>query len=67
MLEHVNHPFICNLRYSFQDVEYMYDLPLPNPRGQSAGTLLTRCNQVSRRGLDERRRLAVPYIEKDFH
>ncbi|KAG6189008.1 hypothetical protein E4U10_005092 [Claviceps purpurea] len=24
MLEHVNHPFICNLRYSFQDVEYMY-------------------------------------------
>lgn len=25
MLEHVNHPFICNLRYSFQDIEYMYD------------------------------------------
>ncbi|CAK7265548.1 Serine/threonine kinase [Sporothrix epigloea] len=24
MLEHVNHPFICNLRYSFQDIEYMY-------------------------------------------
>ncbi|POR35210.1 Protein kinase-like domain protein [Tolypocladium paradoxum] len=24
MLEYVNHPFICNLRYSFQDVEYMY-------------------------------------------
>jgi len=23
MLEHVNHPFICNLRYSFQDIEYM--------------------------------------------
>ena len=27
MLEHVNHPFICNLRYSFQDVEYMFVLP----------------------------------------
>ncbi|CCC11182.1 hypothetical protein SMACR_03888 [Sordaria macrospora] len=24
MLEYVNHPFICNLRYSFQDIEYMY-------------------------------------------
>lgn len=24
MLEHLNHPFICNLRYSFQDIEYMY-------------------------------------------
>lgn len=23
MLEHLNHPFICNLRYSFQDIEYM--------------------------------------------
>jgi serine/threonine kinase 32 len=24
MLEYLNHPFICNLRYSFQDIEYMY-------------------------------------------
>lgn len=23
MLEHLNHPFLCNLRYSFQDVEYL--------------------------------------------
>jgi len=23
MLEHLNHPFLCNLRYSFQDAEYM--------------------------------------------
>lgn len=23
MLEHLNHPFLCNLRYSFQDYEYM--------------------------------------------
>lgn len=36
MLEHLNHPFLCNLRYSFQDVEYLYvlllrpdDNPLP--------------------------------------
>lgn len=28
MLEHVNHPFICNLRYSFQDIEYMYARPV---------------------------------------
>jgi serine/threonine kinase 32 len=26
MLEHLNHPFICNLRYSFQDTQYMYGL-----------------------------------------
>lgn len=24
MLEHLDHPFLCNLRYSFQDIEYMY-------------------------------------------
>jgi len=24
MLEHLNHPFLCNLRYSFQDIEYLY-------------------------------------------
>lgn len=29
MLEHVNHPFICNLRYSFQDIEYMYERTSP--------------------------------------
>ena len=23
MLEHLNHPFLCNLRYSFQDIEYL--------------------------------------------
>lgn len=23
MLEHLNHPFVCNLRYSFQDMEYL--------------------------------------------
>lgn len=34
MLEHVNHPFICNLRYSFQDIEYMYArlVVAPEPR-----------------------------------
>ena len=24
MMEHLNHPFLCNLRYSFQDMEYLY-------------------------------------------
>ncbi|KAF2494833.1 kinase-like protein [Lophium mytilinum] len=24
MLEHLNHPFLCNLRFSFQDIEYLY-------------------------------------------
>ncbi|KAI9792135.1 MAG: hypothetical protein M1833_001249 [Piccolia ochrophora] len=24
MLEHLNHVFLCNLRYSFQDMEYLY-------------------------------------------
>ncbi|KAI7308398.1 kinase-like protein, partial [Hortaea werneckii] len=24
MLEHLNHNFLCNLRYSFQDMEYLY-------------------------------------------
>ena len=24
MMEHLNHVFLCNLRYSFQDVEYLY-------------------------------------------
>ena len=23
MLEHLNHAFLCNLRYSFQDIEYL--------------------------------------------
>jgi len=27
MLEHLNHPFLCNLRYSFQDIEYLYVIP----------------------------------------
>jgi hypothetical protein len=26
MLEHLRHPFLCNLRYSFQDIEYLYAL-----------------------------------------
>lgn len=24
MLEHLNHAFLCNLRYSFQDIEYLW-------------------------------------------
>ena len=29
MLEHLNHAFLCNLRYSFQDIEYLYVDTLP--------------------------------------
>ena len=29
MLEHLNHPFLCNLRYSFQDIEYLSASCLP--------------------------------------
>ena len=29
MLEHLNHPFLCNLRYSFQDIEYLYVAAVP--------------------------------------
>ena len=32
MLEHLNHPFLCNLRYSFQDIEYLYFSQRPEPR-----------------------------------
>lgn len=31
MLEHLNHPFLCNLRYSFQDIEYLCVPPPPAP------------------------------------
>jgi len=31
MLEHLNHPFLCNLRYSFQDIEYLYNSDLRPP------------------------------------
>lgn len=31
MLEHLNHPFLCNLRYSFQDIEYLYVSNLKQP------------------------------------
>ena len=34
MLEHLNHPFLCNLRYSFQDIEYMY-VPITTLSGYS--------------------------------
>ena len=31
MLEHLNHPFLCNLRYSFQDIEYLWVEVSPAP------------------------------------
>jgi hypothetical protein len=63
MLEHVNHPFICNLRYSFQDIEYMY-------AHRSNHTLRIPClsrAQVPRCRSDERRRSAFPHLQKDLH
>ncbi|GJC87534.1 serine/threonine-protein kinase 32C [Colletotrichum liriopes] len=42
MLEHVNHPFICNLRYSFQDIEYMWDNPPDTARRLLLTFLLAR-------------------------
>ena len=50
MLEHLNHPFLCNLRYSFQDIEYLYVTPLP-----SARHVETNPPQLHRRRPDERR------------
>lgn len=41
MLEHVNHPFICNLRYSFQDIEYMYDSPPQSISERDMNDILT--------------------------
>lgn len=34
MLEHLNHPFLCNLRYSFQDIEYLYVTTARHPLGR---------------------------------
>ncbi len=36
MLEHLNHPFLCNLRYSFQDIEYLCVVG-PGSPNQEAG------------------------------
>jgi serine/threonine kinase 32 len=43
MLEHLNHPFLCNLRYSFQDIEYLYVTHLTNEFGKR----LTRADTLS--------------------
>ena len=54
MLEHLNHPFLCNLRYSFQDIEYMYapaNAPtMPSYRTDQALT----SEKIPRGGFDER-------------
>jgi hypothetical protein len=50
MLEHLNHPFLCNLRYSFQDIEYLYvNIAPPSQHVE------TNQEQIHRRRLDERR------------
>ena len=35
MLQHLNHPFLCNLRYSFQDYEYLFVSAHPNNNSPS--------------------------------
>lgn len=42
MLEHLNHPFLCNLRYSFQDIEYLY----VNNRRPAISARLTKCSYI---------------------
>lgn len=44
MLEHLNHPFLCNLRYSFQDIEYLF---VPSLRAIcSITSVLTCCRYI---------------------
>lgn len=43
MLEHLNHPFLCNLRYSFQDIEY---LCVPRPGVLPAPTDSRPCSYI---------------------
>ncbi len=44
MLEHLNHPFLCNLRYSFQDIEYLCVVavlePISGERRAESGALM---------------------------
>ena len=65
MLEHLNHPFLCNLRYSFQDIEYLYAPP-------TIGQWLelqhkADIQQVHCCGSNEWRRFTISYFTKDFH
>ena len=61
MLEHLNHPFLCNLRYSFQDVEYL--LVVSSIRLSCMLSSL----QVHRRGSHERGRPSIPHLEEDVY
>ena len=52
MLEHLNHAFLCNLRYSFQDIEYLYaDRPPPALQLLKSTTIatipFTQCGMIS--------------------
>lgn len=64
MLEHLNHPFLCNLRYSFQDIEYMYDA-MSEPRALSVIVLTN--SQLHRCRSHEWRRFTFSHIEKMLH
>ena len=47
MLEHLNHPFLCNLRYSFQDVEYLYASSSSPPNDNLTWLVLTTSDILS--------------------
>lgn len=63
MLEHLNHPFLCNLRYSFQDMEYLYG-KLCHACVEMKSLMLS---QVPRRRSYEWRRPSISHFEKDIH
>lgn len=62
MLEHLNHPFLCNLRYSFQDVEYLLVVS-----SQSGWACMLSSLQVHRRRPHERGRPSIPHLEEDVY
>jgi serine/threonine kinase 32 len=62
MLEHLNHPFLCNLRYSFQDIEYLYVYMFRLFRHMDTDTA-----QLHRGRSDERRRPSLPHFAENLH
>lgn len=63
MLEQLNHPFLCNLRYSFQDIEYLY----VSTCLQLMSIQRLMGHEVHCCGFNEWWRFTISYITKDFH
>lgn len=62
MLEHLNHPFLCNLRYSFQDVEYLYVV-----RQSDMFERRSPDRQIHSRRPHDRRRSPFPHLKEVVH